>query len=161
MGHFRPDTRNVAIHHRLTTSYLPPKRVILSSRILYKFDLHKGRVHSGMVENGGVAVEGMITAWDGHAAGRRGMTGISRAETQLVRLLREKYKLTKKESEIAVRLIQNQRQAAIVEALNISPNTFKTHRRRIYEKLGAARQIDLVAEGHRLWDQARRSYEQS
>lgn len=81
-------------------------------------------------------------------------------ERELAQLLRERYGLTNKETEIAIRLIGNERQASIVETLNISHNTLKTHRRRIYEKLGAARQIDLVAEGHKLWAQARKSYGQ-
>lgn len=81
-------------------------------------------------------------------------------ENALRKLLRERFGLTKKETEIAIRLIQNERQAEIVESLDITLNTFKTHRRRIYEKLGAARQIDLVADGNRLWSMASSEYEQ-
>ncbi|MGX1199276.1 helix-turn-helix transcriptional regulator [Parvibaculum sp. MBR-TMA-1.3b-4.2] len=104
-------------------------------------------------------MEGTVIAY------RRGNPGdeevpTPRPESELAQLLREKYGLTNKETEIAIRLIQNERQAAVVEELNISQNTLKTHRRRIYEKLGVLRQIDLVAEGHRLWTQARKNYGQ-
>ena len=105
-----------------------------------------------------MSVEDAKAACDGDNAGGGKISDIPGAEAQLGQLLREEYRLTKKETEIAIRLIRNERQAAIVEALNISPNTFKTHRRRIYEKMGTARQIDLVAEGHRLWDRAVRNY---
>ena len=98
-----------------------------------------------------------LTAW-AHAGVESSNTGTSNTGPLLVKLLREQYKLTNKEAEIAVRLIQNERQAAIVEALDISPNTFKTHRRRIYEKMGIERQIDLVANGGMLWHRAIKEY---
>ena len=75
---------------------------------------------------------------------------------RLISFLQKRFNLTDKEAEIAVRLIANERQSEIVATLNISPNTFKTHRKRIYEKMNVARQIDLVARGETLREMASR-----
>lgn len=77
---------------------------------------------------------------------------------RLILLLQNQFNLTDKEAEIAVRLIGNERQSDIVSALSISPNTFKTHRKRIYEKMNVARQIDLVALGEALREMANREF---
>ena len=104
-----------------------------------------------------MAARGESTAWAQNGV-ESSSTGIPNTEPHLSKFLREQYRLTNKEAEIAVRLIQNERQAAIVEALDISLNTFKTHRRRIYEKMGIERQIDLVANGVMLRERARKTY---
>lgn len=77
---------------------------------------------------------------------------------RLIELLQKRFNLTGKEAEIAARLIANDRQSEIVTALNISLNTFKTHRKRIYEKIGVNRQIDLVARGEALRNMANREF---
>lgn len=100
-------------------------------------------------------------SWAGDASDNRfRLDGNALAESLGVKILphhlQKHFNLTEKEAEIAVRLIANERQSEIVATLNISPNTFKTHRKRIYEKMSVARQIDLVALGEALRELARR-----
>ncbi|PJK27676.1 helix-turn-helix transcriptional regulator [Minwuia thermotolerans] len=54
------------------------------------------------------------------------------------------YQLTEAEAIIAVRLGDAERPQDICDSLSISPNTLKTHRKRIFEKLNIATQAELA-----------------
>ena len=61
--------------------------------------------------------------------------------------LRRQFGLTEREAEIACELIRSTRPRDIVQRLGISINTFKTHRRHIYDKVGVCRQAELIVMG--------------
>lgn len=58
--------------------------------------------------------------------------------------VKEMYRLTNSEMEIAVMLAQGLRPAEICQMKGISPNTLKTHRRRLFDKLGVETQTQLA-----------------
>ena len=54
------------------------------------------------------------------------------------------YDLTPAETRVMELLAEGKTQAEIGLQLGISTNTVKTHRRRVFEKTGASRQVELV-----------------
>jgi DNA-binding CsgD family transcriptional regulator len=61
--------------------------------------------------------------------------------------LRRQFGLTEREAEIACELMRSSLPRDIVRRLGISINTFKTHRRHIYDKIGVRRQAELIVVG--------------
>jgi DNA-binding NarL/FixJ family response regulator len=53
-------------------------------------------------------------------------------------------RLTPRGFEVVRRIIQGQKNRAICEALDFTPQTLSTHRRRIYAKLGVSSDVELV-----------------
>ena len=58
--------------------------------------------------------------------------------------VKEMYHLTNSEAEIAIMLAQGLRPAEVCQMKGISPNTLKTHRRRLFDKLGVKTQAQLA-----------------
>lgn len=61
-----------------------------------------------------------------------------------IRLQLEPFRLTRREAEITILLLGELRRKEIIETCGITNNTLKSHIRRIYRKLGAARRDDLA-----------------
>jgi DNA-binding CsgD family transcriptional regulator len=64
--------------------------------------------------------------------------------------LQKYFSLTSREAEVAVELMRNISTQEIASRLGISRNTLKTHRHRIYGKMGIQRQLELVFIGLKL-----------
>ena len=64
--------------------------------------------------------------------------------------LQKYFSLTSREAEVAIELMRNVPTNEIATRLGISRNTLKTHRHRIYGKMGIQRQLELVFIGLKL-----------
>ncbi|MEL7231391.1 MAG: LuxR C-terminal-related transcriptional regulator, partial [Pseudomonadota bacterium] len=65
--------------------------------------------------------------------------------TDKIELLRLAYKLTNKEAEVAMMTLSGRSQDDGARTLSVSINTFKTHLKSVYEKLGVRGQSELTA----------------
>ena len=61
-----------------------------------------------------------------------------------VEVLRRIYRLTRAESQVAVRVLHGDGLAPIAEELSVSLTTVRTHLQRIFDKTGTHRQAELV-----------------
>ena len=60
-------------------------------------------------------------------------------------MLREAFKLTKAEAEVAARAAMGEGVPALAASLSISEGTARLHLHRVFEKTGARRQAELAA----------------
>lgn len=80
--------------------------------------------------------------WKNQAAGEPGRKILSRAELK-IRLRLEPFGLTKKETEIALLILDGRKRGEILERCCIRNNTLKTHIRKIFRKFGVACREDI------------------